>query len=554
MIGTIRKHSAWLWWVVALLTIVSFIWWGASPGTRYGSGRNGGLGIIYGKPVTAERLAAAQREFLIYYWMRYGEFPDKSPNFSRADLDRGSYERLMLVAKATQLGVHVSKEAEVAGANDFLRSIGRNGEPVSMSQFVERILAPEGLTVADFESLIADDLAIQQLVQTLGLSGTLLSPQEAGQLYDRDHQEVSAQAVFFSASNYLSQVVATPQAVGLFYTNYMASYRVADRMQINYVEYDLSNYLAAAEQKLGATNLANQVEAYYAQKGMEAVPDAKTPAEAKAKIRQGLLRQAAGGLAAEQAKQFVTTLFAMDPVSPSNLLTAAKSSGLTVHTTAPFTATEGPTEFAASADFVKTAFKLNADSPFSKPLAGTDAIYVIGLDKELPSAVQPFSEIKSRVAEDFRNTQAILKARAAGTNFYVHSLMQIATGKTFAQAALGAGQTPVALHPFSLSSTEVPEAEGHADLNQLKNAAFSTPVGHVSQFTATEDGGLVLFVQSVLPVDESAKAAGLPSFITQLRHRRESEAFNHWLQEEENRELMNTPIPAEMANEKSNSR
>ena len=43
---------------------------------------------------------------------------------------------------------------------------------------------------------------MQQLIQVLGLSGALVTPQEAGQLYDREHQEVSAQAVFFSASNF----------------------------------------------------------------------------------------------------------------------------------------------------------------------------------------------------------------------------------------------------------------------------------------------------------------------------------------------------------------
>jgi hypothetical protein len=46
MIGTIRKHSAWLWWLVAGLTIISFIWWGASPATRGGGGRGAGYGSI----------------------------------------------------------------------------------------------------------------------------------------------------------------------------------------------------------------------------------------------------------------------------------------------------------------------------------------------------------------------------------------------------------------------------------------------------------------------------------------------------------------------------
>src|SRR5580692_3848664 len=115
MIGTIRKHSSWLWWFIAALTIISFIYWGAAPATRGGGGgRNGSYGKIYGKEVTAEAFTAAQREFYIYYWLHNGEFPDKSPNFNRTDADRETYIRLMLAEKAKSLGIHVSEDALVA--------------------------------------------------------------------------------------------------------------------------------------------------------------------------------------------------------------------------------------------------------------------------------------------------------------------------------------------------------------------------------------------------------------------------------------------------------
>ena len=241
--------------------------------------------------------------------------------------------------------------------------MGRDGQAVPMSQFLERVLQPEGLTRLIFEGFVRDDLAIQQLVQTLGLSGALVPPQEAGQLYDRENQEVSAQAVFFSASNYLSQVAVTPAAVAQFYTNNMAVYREPDRVQVNYLEYDLTNYLAAAEAKLGTTNLTNQAEAYYAEKGQESVPDAKTPAEAKAKIRELILRQNAAAVAAEQAKQFVTTLFAMDPVRPENLVALAKQKGLVVAHHRAVHPAEGPEEFSAPAKL--TEDRLQAECRFA---------------------------------------------------------------------------------------------------------------------------------------------------------------------------------------------
>ncbi len=548
MIGTIRKHSKVLWWSIIPLTIISFVIFMGSGPMRNGGVRSAGFGTIYGRPVTAEDFAAAQNEFFIYYWLHSGgEWPDKSPNMTREETERETYIRLLLTAKAKSLGIHVGEDALVAGANQLLRTIGRNGQAVPMSQFLERVLQPEGLDAPDFQRFVRDDLIIQQLVQTLGLSGALVPPQEAGQLYDREHQEVSAQAVFFSASNYLAQVAVAPAAVAQFYTNNMAGYRLPDRVQVNYLEYDLTNYLAAAELKLGKTNITSQAEAEYAQHGAEAVPDAKTPEEAKAKIGELIVRQAATVAAAEQAKQFVNELFAMDPVSPENLVTLARQKGLAIHTTAPFSDTLGPEEFLAPAEFTKIAFKLNTNSPFSNLILGSDAIYVIGLAKQLPSAIQPLDEIHARVVQDFQNYEAALKARSAGTNFYYNAAVQMAAGKTFAQAAVAAGQMPQALPPFSLSSQDVPGLGNRAALDEIKQAAFNTSVGHMSSFFPTADGGLVLFVQSLMPADEAKKTTELPQFLSQMRRGRENEAFNLWLQSEANRELRNTPVYNEMA-------
>lgn len=541
MIGTIRKHSAWLWWLVAGLTIISFVIFMGQGGTRYGA-RGGALGVIYDKPVTPETLDAAKREFTIYYWRQTGEFPGKNPNFSQTDLEKESYVRLMLTTKAKLLGIYVSEDAQVAVAKEFLSTLSR-GKPVSMSEFVEKVLRPEGLTVADFQRYVADDLMIEQLIQSLGLPGSFVSPQEASQLYDRENQDYSAQAVFFSASNYLSQVTATPAAVSQFYTNYMAAYRLPDRVQVNYVKYDLSNFTASAEQKLGGkTNIAAQAEAAFAEHGLDAVPGAKTPEEAEAKIRDFLLRQEEVKEAEEQALQFVRPLFAMDPPLPDNLVQLAKKNGLAVHTTAPFSEADAPAEFPASGDLVKAMLALNADSPFiQRPVVGPDAVYVIGLAKQLPSVIQSFSDIHDRVVEDYKNYLATIKARATGTNFYVSAAVQMATGKTFAQAALAAGLAPVALTPFSLNSKEISEAEGHADIKQIQNAAYLTKVGHVSQFEPSEDGGFVLYVHSLLPVDEAAKKTEFPAFLAQMRRSRESEAFNLWVNAEASRQLANIP-------------
>lgn len=543
MIGTIRKHSTLLWWSIIPITILSFVvFMGVGPG-RSGGTRAGGYGTIYGQPVTAAEFQQAQNEFYILYWMRYGQWPDKETRLAHSDFEKETYKRLMLNRKAAQLDIHVSEESLATAASDFLRSLGRNGETVPMQKFVEQVLAPEGLGLADLQKALRDDLVVEQMIQTLGLSGALVTPQEAGLVYDQENQEFSAQAVFFTASNYAGQAASTitPAMVAQFYTNSMAAYREPDRVQVSYVFYDVTNYLAQSKAEWEKTNFTEYVDSLY-QEHQSEFADAKTPEDAKAKIRDILIRNRALANAREQANGFATALFAMDPVKPENFTTLAKQKGLTIRTTAPFSENYGPTEINVPAAFNKAAFQLSADVPFAGPVIASDGIYIISLARQLPSEIPALDQIRSRVTTDYEDQEMVALAQHAGTNYYYALTVQMAAGKTFAQAAVAAGQTPLVLPPFSLSTSDMPELDDHATIDQLKQAAFNTPVGHISSFLPTSDGGFILFVQQLLPIDEAKKNAALPQFTAQISRSRQSEAFNRWLQSEANRELTDTPL------------
>jgi len=545
MIGTIRKHSKALWVIIIFATVVSFVYWGAGPSRLGGDGGgrsvSGNFGTIYGHKITQQDFDEARNEFYILYWFQSGgEWPDRNPSLTETVLQREVYVRLMLMQKAKNLGIHVSESDVVTVANDLLRSLGRNGQALPLTEFVKQVLQPKGFTLQDFENFARQSLLMEQLRQAVGLTGELIPPQEAAVAYQREHQEFSAQIVFFSASNYLASVTVTPTAVAQFYTNYLAQYRLPDRVQVHYVAFELSNYLAAAEQKIGQTNLDSQVDAAYQRYGLQGVPGAKTPAEAKAKIRESLLQQQAAVLLRQAANEFATEVYNQTPARPDNLATVATQKGFTVRLTAPFAA-NGPEEFAASPDFVKAAFGLTPDEPFAGPIAGQSAMYVIALARQLPSEIPTLDQIRDRVTRDYQWREAVLLAQQAGTNL-AHTLVGVTPDHSFASQCLAAGFHPQLLPPFSLASTNLPELEEHAELNQVKQAAFATPPGKASRFVETADGGFILCVQSRLPIDQAKMQAALPQFLAALRRERLNEAFNQWVNLEANRQLRDTPV------------
>jgi hypothetical protein len=74
MIGSIRKHSSWLWWIIAGLTIISFVYFmGQAPNRNGGGGRaTGDFGTLYGRTITAQDFQRAKASFYLYSWMRNG--------------------------------------------------------------------------------------------------------------------------------------------------------------------------------------------------------------------------------------------------------------------------------------------------------------------------------------------------------------------------------------------------------------------------------------------------------------------------------------------------
>ena len=323
----------------------------------------------------------------------------------------------------------------------------------------------------------------------------------------------------------------------------MAAYREPDRVQVKYVTFELSNYLAAAELKIGKTNLENQVEGVIRSQGMEAVRGAKTVEEARTKLREYFLRQEQVALLKPVANEFATAVYA-----EKNLETVAKSKGLTVHTTVPFADNNAAADaLNLPESFVAAAFKMVSEQQtLSSLVSGPDQLYLLALDKQIPSTVPPLEQVRARVTEDYRVMTAQNLARSAGLLFHSNVTAQITAGKTFAQAAVAAGQSPTLLKPFALSAAQIPEAGDRVEIRDLKQAAFMTPLGKASSFVPTSEGGFVLSPQTMEPVDAAKKAAAMPQYLTQVRRGRQDQAFNEWLRSELSRELRDTPVYAEM--------
>ena len=549
MIGTIRKHQQWLWAVVITATIISFVVWTGNRGTR-GGGDYGSmeLGSVGGEKVTKDDYLLARSECLLQYLFNTGQ-PYKEDSKRETEFEQRIYVRLLLLQKEKQYGIHVDSQKAGQIVNLWMQRFGKGDQHISLEDFRKALLEPQRLTLEDLDRFARHEIGIQELAATVGLTGALVTPQEAQELYRRENQAIVTEAAFFSLSNYLSSVTVTPDAIGQFYTNQMANYRMPERRQVAYVRFPYTNYLAKVEKEI-LTNLNERVEAAYKQFGSNALQDAKTPEEAKAKIKEEMLRMAETIPARDDANKFGRLLVDTNPPPPvTDFSKLAEGNGLHAAVTEPFTPTETPKGLDVGPEFAKAAFTLSpADRPYSEPIRARDGVYILAFQKSLPSEIPPLDQIKDKVTMDYKMIQAAMQARRAGMEFSQSVSNGMAQGKSFDVVATDARVKPVQLPPLSLSTKDVTNLDD-VPLDTFRELAFSTQPGKVSPFRPTREGGFIVHVKSTLPVDETKMQADLPGFTAFVRQTREREAFESWFRREIERAHIDAPFTRQQPDE-----
>jgi hypothetical protein len=541
MLGTFRKHSTWLWGIIIVAMAISLVYWTGNRGDRGDGGGTANFGSISGRKITPEEFFNARDEALLEYFFSRGEWPDTDAKQTGFDIERETYFRLFLNSKQEEMGIHVGSDDVARFAAQVLRNFQKDGGN-GVELFTKNVLAPRGLTMGDFESFLRHSIGMQQLSAAVGVSGQLVTAQDVRALYERENQDLSAQVVFFNASNYLAGIAATPAALSEFYSNQIPRYRLPERVQVGYVQFEATNFWAeAAAQMDKLTNLTAMIDAEYKKRGTNFYADV-TPEKAKESIKAEYQQQLALRAARQSAAEFADKLFGMEPVQAGNLAALAKEKGLVTAVTAPFDRSSAPEGLDVAENFTRAAYALRADEPFAGPIVGAKAVFIIAQNRQLPSEVPPFKDVAARVEKDFTMSRATQAARAVGIAFAQNATNALATGKAFTSLCADAKVKPVLLPPFSLSTRALAEVEDHISLQQFKQVAFSTTVGKCSPFVPTMEGGMVVYAQAKLPLDEAMVTAGLPEFAKLVRQARQSEAFQEWFSREVQQALVDTPV------------
>ncbi len=535
MIGILRKHQQALLWVVAVVVISSFlVFFNPGQSSSRDSVRRS-YGTLYGKPLKGDEVREANRQAVLASIVRFGGPDTKEAKRARFNLNQETYQRLLLRAKTKELGIQVDDKAVATWIRENLKD-PKTGV-VNYKAFVDRVLTPKDFTSADFEEYVRQDLALRHLIDVLGVSAGLITPREAEAEFRRENEQARASLVVFAASNYVSGVKLDSVSLHQFYTNQLPNYRIPERVVVNYVYWESSNYLAKAETQMGQiSGLATKIEQFYNERGADAFKDengtvlAKEPALALIR-RQSAMAEAAK-LSEASAREFANELYAIEPVKAENIVLLAAKKGLIIHKSEPFATSGVAPGLEDLANLGSEVAKLTPEQPFSIPVSGLSGTVVAALASKIPSEVPPFEAVESRIREDKKRFDSREAARNAATSFAISLTNGLAQGKTLAEIAAAEKQHVTELAPFSLSSESIADLSPSLNISQIKDTVFNLKPGTASRVVTTFDGGFVAFLKSIDPIDSSVVKAGLNSFTEEIRQRRRQEIIEAWLRNE----------------------
>jgi hypothetical protein len=411
---------------------------------------------------------------------------------------------------------------------------------------VKNVLNEEGkVDVEDFYHWVRDQVGAELLVKLYGMNGDLITAKEAEFFFRRDHELMSVELVRFPLTNYTAQIAPTAQEIGEFYTNRQADYSLPDREQINYIHFDLTNYLAAADKILaGMSNLDAQLDQAYLSKDASSYKDEAgnvlTAEAEKAKMKedyrtQFVARSAAQTNAYQLAKLFFDGRKKDQPISRDELAQFASSNGLSVVTTPPFDRLNPPKELQLPPQYLDMIFHLDASDPEDqyKLVPATNGFFLLGLERKLPSEIQPLEVVRAKVAEDCRDSKALELAIQAGTNFEAAAQAGLAKGQSFDDICAEQKIKPQVLTPFDIETKSIPEVEDQNEFEYLiKRAAYQMPVGQITTLEKTLTGGFLMFLKARTQVDDAIVQRDLPAFLATQREQRQMAAFSIWISRE----------------------
>jgi peptidyl-prolyl cis-trans isomerase D len=406
MFEFVRTHTKLLLFVLVILIIPSFVFFGVQGYTQFNDPSNRTVASVDGRKIT-------QREWDAAHQRRIEQVRRQVPGIDARLLDSPEFKRETLDALVRDEVLRRAAETlHLATTDDRLqRSFLNDPQLAFLRQADGRInrdlLAAQGMSVEQFESRLRYDLTIQQVLDGVTNSATPAAlPARTALNALLERREVQVQT--FAASDYATTVRPSDDDIAAYYNDpaNQAQFRAPEQARIEYVVLDLQ---ALAR---GITVPEEDLRKYYEE-------NAARYTQAEERRASHILVKADRSASADErakAKAKAESLLAQARANPQQFAALAKA-----HSDDPGSAAQGGDldwfgRGAMVKPFEDAVFAMKPGE--ISPLVETDFGYhIIRLDAVRGGERRPFDSVRAEITEEVRRQLALRKYAEAAEQF-----------------------------------------------------------------------------------------------------------------------------------------
>jgi peptidyl-prolyl cis-trans isomerase D len=515
----LRKHSRWILAGVLLVLLPGFIFLFSTTGGT--SGKKDKVPTLKGKPVNAAEFQRVREATAVQLLMSTGRAPRRTPEVE-AQITQEAMLRLLLLRKAQELGISVS-DGQVIDYVQRLQLFANPQGRFDPQRYQQHLaaLAEKGISEPLFEELMRDQLTISQ-VHDLVTSAAQVTPEEVRLYFAPLSEKVVVNYVAFRVADFTNTVTVTDDEAKKFFDDNKEAFREPEKLKVRYALLPFAEAKQAV--KIGDDELAEYYELNkYRFKDDKGEP--KPLETIKEELRTELLAVRADRKAGDQATELSVKLVHEPGGQRPDLAKLAPTFGGTLHDTGYFTVGDDLPDVKAGRAFGLAAFSLSAEVPFSDPVRGDDAYYVLELLDRQPTAIPAWETVRNKVSDRVRLTRAYDALVKRGTELASQIRSAMTAGTNFTAACRAQQLDVQTTKPFSVGA-EPPDIPSASRVAQM---SVGMATNAVSAFTPSADGGLFFHVAERTPADPKDLEKQQPEFAQQLLQRKREALFRDWL-------------------------
>ncbi|MFA5339053.1 MAG: SurA N-terminal domain-containing protein [Candidatus Omnitrophota bacterium] len=434
MLKQIRENAR----VPLYILIVAFIGLYAVSGHE----TNPPAGKIFGRKVPISDFRKAYNAAATQLKMRYGNLPDDSK--VQKVVEDEAWNRLIMLYEAKKERIKVSDKEIVDSVKEITAFNDKSGR-FSKRQYEEILKYSLGLTPAEFEGQVKENLAIDKLIEKHS-GDAKITDDEVLKEYKFLNEKAKADYALFKTADNLPKAAAAEDEIKAYF-----------------------------EKNKEAFKIPAQVNAEYIAKPF---PDDKE--ETKQKIRKEM-KDVSYELAAN-----------------TDLAAAAKKFSLAVKETGLFNRETNIPTIGYDLKFADTALSL-AEGQVSSPIETKTGVYIIKIKEKKPERQAALAEVKDAVEKSLKAEKADATAKTKAQEALKAIKASIEKKESFESAAKGLSLSVKKTDAFARGQY----IEGLGVAPEFAEAAFSLKQGEVfGDAVRVHDGYAIVKQDSIVPIDE----------------------------------------------------